>query len=168
MNNDERQSNLGFTLKFGNQQGTSAEFGMINSNPNAPYSPNNSVVFYNPETKQKVMAIACIVDCPFDMINKEQQNENDILNFGKQTAESTKDSINITESTKQLESTNPNNPTQPFTYQDSNITAKEIINDDDTSTLVIESHTNLLEYQGNLADTLMAGVSGVFGYITLE
>ena len=49
-----------------------------------------------------------------------------------------------------------------YHYQDSNITAKEIINDDNTSTLIIESNTNLLEYQGNTADTLMAGLSGIF------
>ncbi|WP_243543061.1 hypothetical protein, partial [Helicobacter cinaedi] len=69
---------------------------------------------------------------------------------------------NNIESTTNTESAHQNNTNQPFTYEDSNITAKEIINKDNTSTLVIESNTNLLEYQGNIADTLMSGLSGVF------
>ena len=56
-----------------------------------------------------------------------------------------------------IESTN-----KPFNYKDSNIAAKEIINKDNTSTLTIESKTNLLKYQGNIADTLMSGISGIF------
>ena len=96
----------------------------------------NIVSLYDPKTQQEVRAIACVIDCPFNVeTNKDQQNENNTL----------------------AESTN-----QPFTYQDSNITAKEIIKDDNTSTLIIESNTNLLEYQGDTADTLMAGLSGIF------
>lgn len=65
-----------------------------------------------------------------------------------------------TESKTSIESTN-----QPFSYQDSNITAKEIINKDNTSSLIIESKTNSLEYQGNTADLLMGALSGVFGAV---
>ena len=57
---------------------------------------------------------------------------------------------------------NAESTNKPFNYKDSHITAKEIINNDNTSTLVIESKTNLLEYQGNTADTLMSGISGIF------
>ncbi|TLD87414.1 hypothetical protein LS66_007755 [Helicobacter sp. MIT 03-1614] len=127
------------------------------------FAPNNNIKLYDSKDNTKRVTIACIVDCPFDMANKEQQNENNILNFSKQTAETTKDSINITESNTNIESQRDTESTnQPFTYEDSNITAKEIINKDNTSTLVIESNTNLLEYQGNTADTLMSGLSGVF------
>lgn len=42
MDNNDNQSNLGFTLKFGNDRKPSLEFGMIDSNPNAPYNPNNA------------------------------------------------------------------------------------------------------------------------------
>lgn len=42
MDNNDNQSNLGFTFKFGNKQGVSAEFGMIDSNPHIPYNPNNA------------------------------------------------------------------------------------------------------------------------------
>ncbi len=164
MNNNNENANLGFTLKFDNDRKPSLEFGIIDSNPNAPYNPNNNIKLYDSKDNTKRVTIACIVDCPFDMANKEQQNENNILNFSKQTAETTKDSINITESNTNIESQRDTESTnQPFTYEDSNITAKEIINKDNTSTLVIESNTNLLEYQGNTADTLMSGLSGVFG-----
>lgn len=44
MNNNNQNANLGFTFKFGNKQGVSAEFGMIDSNPNAPYNPNNATL----------------------------------------------------------------------------------------------------------------------------
>ena len=70
---------------------------------------------------------------------------------------------NNIESTTNTESAHQNNTNQPFTYQDSNITAKEIINDNNASTLIIDSKNNPFEYQGNTADTLMAGVSGMFG-----
>lgn len=163
-NNPNQPNTAGIKIGLPNSssKGFDVKAGIIDSNPNAPYNPNNNIKLYDSKDNTKRVAIACIVDCPFDMSDKEQQNENEILNFGKQTAESTKDSINITESNTNIESTNQNNPAQPFTYEDSNITAKEIINKDNTSTLVIESNTNLLEYQGNTADTLMSGLSGVF------
>lgn len=165
MNPNENQAYLGVTSRFGNNKKPSLEFGIINNKLEAPYNPNNSVIFYNSETKQNVLAIACIVDCPFDIANKEHQNENDILNFGKQTAESTKDSLSIIESKTNIESTNQNNPIKPFTYQDSNITAKEVANNDDATSLIIESKTNFLEYQGNTADSLMTGLSAMFASV---
>lgn len=44
MNQDNNNENgkLGFTFKFGNQQGKNVDFGIIYSNPNAPYNPNNA------------------------------------------------------------------------------------------------------------------------------
>lgn len=163
-NNPNQPNTAGIKIGLPNSssKGFDVKAGIIDSNPNAPYNPNNNIKLYDSQDNTRRVAIACIIDCPFDMADKEQQNENEILNFGKQTAETTKDSINITESNTNIESTNQNNPAQPFTYEDSNITAKEIINKDNTSTLVIESNTNLLEYQGNTADTLMSGLSGVF------
>lgn len=158
MNHDSNNPNtagIKIGLPNSSNKGFDIKAGIIESNPNTPYNPNNNLKLYDSKNNAKIVAIACIVDCPFDMISKEQQNKNDMLNFGKQTADST----------KQLESTNLNNTPQPLNYKDSNITAKEMINNDNTSTLVIESKTNLLEYQGNTADTLMSGLSGVFASI---
>lgn len=43
MNNNNENASVGVTFKFGNKQGVSAEFGVIESNPNAPYNPNNNL-----------------------------------------------------------------------------------------------------------------------------
>ena len=46
----------------------------------------NIVSLYDPKTQQEVRAIACVIDCPFNVeTNKTQQNENNAL------TESTKD-----------------------------------------------------------------------------
>ncbi|WP_244916645.1 hypothetical protein [Helicobacter fennelliae] len=95
----------------------------------------------------------CNIDCQEFLQNTSIPIKQDDFNIT--TQENTKSPISIT--------TSQSNSIQPFTYEDSNITAKEIINKDNTSTLVIESNTNLLEYQGNTTDTLMSGISGVFG-----
>ncbi|WP_334092441.1 hypothetical protein [Helicobacter typhlonius] len=150
MNHDSNQPNtagIKIGLPNSSNKGFDVKTGMIDSNPNAPYNPNNNIKLYDSKDNTKRVAIACIVDCPFEIINNQ-----DSIMFENNN---TKSPISIT--------TSQSNSIQPFTYQDSNITAKEIINKDNTSTLVIESNTNLLEYQGNLADTLMAGVSGMFG-----
>ncbi|WP_232049114.1 hypothetical protein [Helicobacter cinaedi] len=94
----------------------------------------------------------CNIDCQEFLQNTSIPIKQDDFNIT--TQENTKSPISIT--------TSQSNSIQPFTYEYSNITAKEIINKDNTSTLVIESNTNLLEYQGNIADTLMSGLSGVF------
>ena len=91
----------------------------------------------------------CYIHCD-DFISNHTNNN---------TKQSTIDSNSIFSN---IESTNQNNTNKPFNYKDSHITAKEIINNDNTSTLVIESKTNLLEYQGNTADTLMTGLSAMF------
>ncbi|WP_220708208.1 hypothetical protein, partial [Helicobacter cinaedi] len=96
--------------------------------------------------------IMCNIDCEEFLQNTSIPIKQDDFNIT--TQENTKSPISIT--------TSQSNSIQPFTYEDSNITAKEIINKDNTSTLVIESNTNLLEYQGNTTDTLMSGLSGVF------
>ncbi len=159
MNQDNNNENgkLGFTLKFGNQQGTNVDFGMIDSNPNAPYNPNNNIKLYDSkDTYNRIPfaeVIMCNIDCQEFLKNTSIPMKQDDFNIT--TQENTKSPISIT--------TSQSNSIQPFTYEDSNITAKEIINKDNTSTLVIESNTNLLEYQGNTADTLMSGLSGVFG-----
>lgn len=152
---NENQPNLGFTLKFGkNNNGktdTSLEFGITNSNPNAPYNPNNLELY---DSKNKLHqnsnsnTIVCYVNCDGFM--------NSNKTFSAQVT------MNSNPILSNMESTPNNNMEQSFTYQDSNIVAKEIINNDNTSTLVIESKTNLLEYQGNTTDTLMAGLSAMF------
>ena len=150
MNHDSNQPNtagIKIGLPNSSNKGFDVKTGMIDSNPNAPYNPNNNIKLYDSKDNTKRVAIACIVDCPFEIINNQDSIMFEINN--------TKSPISIT--------TSQSNSIQPFTYQDSNITAKEIINKDNTSTLVIESNTNLLEYQGNTADTLMSGVSGMFG-----
>ena len=150
MNHDSNQPNtagIKIGLPNSSNKGFDVKAGMIDSNPNAPYNPNNNIKLYDSKDNTKRVAIACIVDCPFEIINNQDSIMFEINN--------TKSPISIT--------TSQSNSIQPFTYQDSNITAKEIINKDNTSTLVIESNTNLLEYQGNTADTLMSGVSGMFG-----
>ncbi|HEF9143741.1 TPA: hypothetical protein SBV52_001683 [Campylobacter coli] len=145
---NENQPNLGFTLKFGNKQGVSAEFGVINNNPN---TLNNNLKLYDSKNRlnhnSNPNTIVCYVNCDSFMSNNKTFS-----------AQVTMDSNPILSN---IESIN-NNATQPFTYQDSSIVAKEIINDDNTSTLVIESKANFLEYQGNTTDTLMAMISGTF------
>ena len=153
MNNNNENASVGVTFKFGNKQGVSAEFGVIESNPNAPYNPNNNLKLYDSKDTYNripsVNAIVCYIHCD-DFISNHTNNN---------TKQSTIDSNSIFSN---IESTNQNNTNKPFNYKDSHITAKEIINNDNTSTLVIESKTNLLEYQGNTADTLMTGLSAMF------
>ncbi|GAB0173975.1 hypothetical protein NHP164001_19970 [Helicobacter trogontum] len=159
MNNNNENASVGVTFKFGNKQGVSAEFGVIESNPNAPYNPNNNLKLYDSKDTYNripsVNAIVCYINCD-DLISNPTNN-----NAKQSTIDSNPIPNNI-ESNTNTESTNQNNTNKPFSYEDSNITAKEIINNDNTSTLVIESKTNLLEYQGNTADTLMSGLSGIF------
>lgn len=153
MNNNNENASVGVTFKFGNKQGVSAEFGVIESNPNAPYNPNNNLKLYDSKDTYNripsVNAIVCYIHCD-DFISNHTNNN---------TKQSTIDSNSIFSN---IESTNQNNTNKPFNYKDSHITAKEIINNDNTPTLVIESKTNLLEYQGNTADTLMTGLSAMF------
>ncbi|WP_194145496.1 hypothetical protein, partial [Helicobacter sp. MIT 05-5294] len=129
-------SNKGFDVKLG----------MIDSNPNSPY---NQMQSYESKYSSKRVAVACIVDYPFEIISNQDPK------IPKNNTESETNIININ-----MESSTNN---KPFAYQDSNIQAHEIINQDNTSTLVIESKNNFLEYQGNTADTLMSGLSGIFG-----
>ncbi|WP_243546360.1 hypothetical protein, partial [Helicobacter cinaedi] len=119
-------SNKGFDVKAG----------MIDSNPNAPYNPNNNLKLYDSKDTYNRISFAEVIMCNIDC---EELLKN-ATTLNKQ---------NNIESTTNTESAHQNNTNQPFTYEDSNITAKEIINKDNTSTLVIESNTNLLEYQGN-------------------
>ncbi|CUU39625.1 MULTISPECIES: hypothetical protein [Helicobacter] len=149
MNHDSNQPNtagIKIGLPNSSNKGFDVKTGMIDSNPNAPYNPNNNIKLYDSKDNTKRVAIVCIVDCPFEIINNQ-----DSIMFENNN---TKSPISIT--------TSQSNSIQPFTYEDSNITAKEIINKDNTSTLVIESNTNLLEYQGNTTDTLMSGISAMF------
>ncbi len=115
------------------------------------FAPNNNIKLYDSKDTYNrtpnTNTIVCYVNCDNFINNNTGNNLNGFSNNNKTfSAQVTMDS----------------NPTQPFTYEDSNIAAKEIINKDNTSTLVIESNTNLLEYQGNTTDTLMSGISGVF------
>ena len=113
------------------------------------FAPNNNIKLYDSKDTYNRIPFAEVIMCNIDC---EELLKN-ATTLNKQ---------NNIESTTNTESAHQNNTNQPFTYEDSNITAKEIINKDNTSTLVIESNTNLLEYQGNIADTLMSGLSGVF------
>lgn len=116
------------------------------------FAPNNNIKLYDSkDTYNRIPfaeVIMCNIDCQEFLKNTSIPMKQDDFNIT--TQENTKSPISITTSVSN------------FTYEDSNITAKEIINKDNTSTLVIESNTNLLEYQGNTADTLMSGLSGVF------
>ncbi len=120
------------------------------------FAPNNNIKLYDSkDTYNRIPfaeVIMCNIDCQEFLQNTSIPIKQDDFNIT--TQENTKSPISIT--------TSQSNSIQPFTYEDSNITAKEIINKDNTSTLVIESNTNLLEYQGNTTDTLMSGISGVF------
>ena len=115
------------------------------------FAPNNNIKLYDSKDTYNHIpntnTIVCYVNCDNFINNNTGNNLNGFSNNNK---------------TFSTQVTMDSNPTQPFTYEDSNITAKEIINKDNTSTLVIESNTNLLEYQGNTTDTLMSGISGVF------
>ena len=152
MNHDSNESNtagIKIGLPNSSNKGFDVKAGMIDSNPNAPYNPNNNLKLYDSKDTYNRIPFAEVIMCNIDC---EELLKNAIT-LNKQ---------NNIESTTNTESAHQNNTNQPFTYEDSNITAKEIINKDNTSTLVIESNTNLLEYQGNTTDTLMSGLSGVF------
>ncbi|GAD19056.1 predicted membrane-associated [Helicobacter fennelliae MRY12-0050] len=152
MNHDSNESNtagIKIGLPNSSNKGFDVKAGMIDSNPNAPYNPNNNLKLYDSKDTYNRIPFAEVIMCNIDC----EEFLKNATTLNKQ---------NNIESTTNTESAHQNNTNQPFTYEDSNITAKEIINKDNTSTLVIESNTNLLEYQGNIADTLMSGLSGVF------
>ncbi|BAM32689.1 truncated hypothetical protein [Helicobacter cinaedi CCUG 18818 = ATCC BAA-847] len=150
-NNPNQPNTAGIKIGLPNSsnKGFDVKAGIIDSNPNAPYNPNNNLKLYDSKDTYNRIPFAEVIMCNIDC---EELLKN----------ATTLNTQNNIESTTNTESAHQNNTNQPFTYQDSNITAKEIINKDNTSTLVIESNTNLLEYQGNIADTLMSGLSGVF------
>lgn len=153
MNRDENKPNTaGITIGLPNSsnKGFDIKAGVID-NANT-YNPNNNLKLYDSKDKYNRIPSASVIMCNIDC--QELLKNATTLN-----------TQNIAESKTNIEFTKPNNTNnliQPFTYQDSNITAKETINDDNTSTLVIESKANFLEYQGNTADTLMAMISGTF------
>lgn len=68
MDNNDNQSNLGFTLKFGNDKKPSLEFGAIDSNPNAPYNPNNNnnIKLYDSKDKYNHTPSASVIMCDID------------------------------------------------------------------------------------------------------
>lgn len=154
MNHDSNNPNTaGITIGLPNSsnKGFDIKAGIIESNPNAPYNvniPNNNLKLYDSKDRYShipsVKTIVCYINCDGFISNPTNNN----------TKQSTIDSNSIFSN---AESTN-----KPFNYKDSNIAAKKIINKDNTSTLTIESKTNLLKYQGNIADTLMSGISGIF------
>ncbi|WP_054198822.1 hypothetical protein [Helicobacter pullorum] len=151
MNRDENKPNTaGITIGLPNSsnKGFDIKAGMID-NANT-YNPNNNLKLYDSKDKYNRIPSASVIMCNIDC--QELLKNATTLNI----QDNTKSNTNI-ESQRDTESTN-----QPFTYQDSNITAKEIINNDNTTSLIIESKTSLLEYQGNTTDTLMAMISGVF------
>ena len=153
MNRDENKPNTaGITIGLPNSsnKGFDIKAGVID-NANT-YNPNNNLKLYDSKDKYNRIPSASVIMCNIDC--QELLKNATTLN-----------TQNIAESKTNIEFTKPNNTNnliQPFTYQDSNITAKETINDDNTSTLVIESKANFLEYQGNTADTLMAMISGTY------
>ncbi len=151
MNHDENKPNTaGITIGLPNSsnKGFDIKAGVID-NANT-YNPNNNLKLYDSKDKYNRIPSASVIMCNIDC--QELLKNATTLNI----QDNTKSNTNI-ESQRDTESTN-----QPFTYQDSNITAKEIINNDNTTSLIIESKTSLLEYQGNTTDTLMAMISGVF------
>ena len=150
-NNPNQPNTAGIKIGLPNSsnKGFDVKAGIIDSNPNATYNPNNNIKLYDSKDTYNRIPFAEVIMCNIDC-----------QEFLKNAT--TLNTQNNIESTTNTESAHQNNTNQPFTYEDSNITAKEIINKDNTSTLVIESNTNLLEYQGNTTDTLMSGISGVF------
>lgn len=151
MNRDENKPNTaGITIGLPNSsnKGFDIKAGVID-NANT-YNPNNNLKLYDSKDKYNRIPSASVIMCNIDC--QELLKNATTLNI----QDNTKSNTNI-ESQRDTESTN-----QPFTYQDSNITAKEIINNDNTTSLIIETKTSLLEYQGNTTDTLMAMISGTF------
>ena len=151
MNHDSNNPNtIGIKIGLPNSsnKGFDIKAGSIESAPNTPYNPNNNLKLYDSKDRYShipsVKAIVCYINCDGFISNPTNNNDK----------QSTIDSNSIFSN---IESTN-----KPFNYKDSHITAKEIIDNDNTSTLVLESKTNLLEYQGGTADTLIGGLSGVF------
>ena len=160
MNHDSNKPNtagIKIGLPNSSNKGFDVKAGIIDSNPNATYNPNNNIKLYDSkDTYNRIPfaeVIMCNIDCQEFLKNTSIPIKQDDFNIT--TQENTKSPISIT--------TSQSNSIQPFTYEDSNITAKEIINDNNASTLIIDSKNNPFEYQGNTADTLMSGLSGVFG-----
>ena len=161
MNHDNKPTTAGITIGLPNSsnKGFGIKAGIIESNPNAPYNPNNNLKLYDSKDTYNripsVNAIVCYIHCD-DFISNHTDNN---------TKQSTIDSnpiLSNTESNTNIESTNQNTTSKPFSYEDSNITAKEIINNDNITSIIIESKANLLEYQGNTTDSLMVGISAMF------
>ena len=159
MNHDNKPTTAGITIGLPNSsnKGFDIKAGMID-NTNT-YIPNNNLKLYDSKDKYNripsVNAIVCYIHCD-DLISNHTDNN---------TKQSTIDSnpiLSNTESNTNIESTNQNTTSKPFSYEDSNITAKEIINNDNITSIIIESKANLLEYQGNTTGSLMVGISAMF------
>lgn len=133
MNHDENKPNTaGITIGLPNSsnKGFDIKAGVIDNA--STYNPNNNLKLYDSKDKYNripsASVIMCNIDCQELLKNATIPNTQDAS-----TQDNTESNTNI-ESQRDTESTN-----QPFTYQDSNITAKEIINDDNTASLIIES-----------------------------
>ncbi|WP_052089268.1 hypothetical protein [Helicobacter trogontum] len=162
MNHDSNKPNtagIKIGLPNSSNKGFGIKAGIIESTPNTPYNPNNNLKLYDSKDRYShipsVNAIVCYIHCD-DLISNHTDD-----NTKQSTIDSNPIFSNI-ESNTNTESTNQNNTNKPFSYKDSNITAKEIINNDNTTSIIIESKTNFLNYQGNATDTLMAGLSAMF------
>lgn len=110
---------------------------------NAVYANDIKLYDSNDKGAMSMSFAICDIECKEILGHNEMETSS--------TSKNTKSTIN----------TASQGDTSHFIYQDSNIKVKEII-DNDTSSIVIEYLQGFLDYQGNTADTLMAGVSGIF------
>ena len=141
-NNTNQTLGIKIGLPNSSNKGFDIKAGMMDSN--APYANDIKLYDSNDKGAMSMSFAICDIECK------------EILGHSKMETSST------SKNTASTINTASQGDTSHFIYEDSNIKVKEII-DNDTSSIVIEYLQGFLDYQGNTADTLMAGVSGIFG-----
>ncbi|MGX3046064.1 hypothetical protein [Helicobacter sp. T3_23-1056] len=153
MSKENHSQTIGLTFGLPNDtnNGIDIKAGIIDSNPNSSQNHNRKIYDYNDKNK----GIATLQNINFCI---------DCSSLESYFATSTNSIPNETNE-KSIDNNTNNINANLFSYQDLAIKAQETINDDDTSTLTIESKQDIFAYQSRTADLLMSGISGIFGGI---
>ena len=149
--NNSQTIGLKLSLPNSTNNGIDIKAGILDSNSNCSQNYNHKIYDYSDKNKgiATVQSLKFCIDCSIlescflTSVNAIRNETNEIF---------------FDNATKNINS-------NPFSYQDSAIKAQETINDDGTSTLTIESKQDIFAYQGNTADSLMSGISGIFSSI---
>ena len=149
--NNSQTIGLKLGLPNSTNNGIDIKAGILDSNSNCSQNYNHKIYDYSDKNKgiATVQSLKFCIDCSIlescflTSVNAIRNETNEIF---------------FDNATKNINA-------NPFSYQDSAIKAQETINDDGTSTLTIESKQDIFAYQGNTADSLMSGISGIFSSI---